>query len=167
MKIFISGLPRSGKTTLVKKIYEDFSTKIKISGFYTEEISIEGKRMGFKIYSIDLGKEFEFAKRRKEKDFEVEYAGYYLNLKILDEIIDKVDLTSKLIIIDEIGKMEMMSKKFENFINEILNKNLNILATVHRSLAEKYKKFGKFYWLERENWEKVYKEIKFVIENYL
>jgi len=167
MKIFVSGLPRSGKTTLVKKIYEDFSSKIKISGFYTEEINIEGKRMGFKIYSMDLKREFEFAKKRREENFEVEYAGYFLNLKILEEIIEKIDLNSKLIIIDEIGKMEMMSKKFESFINEILSKDLNLLATIHRSLAGKYKNLGIFYWLERETWEKIYKEIKFVIENYL
>jgi len=167
MKIFVSGLPRSGKTTLVKKIYEEFKDKIKISGFYTEEISKNNFRLGFKIFSLDSKEEFIFAKKQKEENFNVNYAGYFLNLKVLEDVISKIDENPKLIIIDEIGKMEMLSEKFKNFIFKIMKSDKNVLATLHRSFINQFKNFGKVYWLSKENWENVYKEIKSFIENYL
>ncbi|MEM4757865.1 MAG: nucleoside-triphosphatase, partial [Nanopusillaceae archaeon] len=48
MKIFISGNPKSGKTTLVKKIIQEFG-KENFFGFYTEEIIENKERNGFKI----------------------------------------------------------------------------------------------------------------------
>ena len=37
MRIFISGMPGVGKTTLCRKIYENLKNKIKIVGFLTLE----------------------------------------------------------------------------------------------------------------------------------
>ncbi|MEM5828412.1 MAG: nucleoside-triphosphatase [Candidatus Aenigmatarchaeota archaeon] len=163
MKIFISGLPKSGKTTLIKKIYEEFKEKIKISGFYTEEISKNNYRIGFKIFFIDEEKEYLFASRKNEFNYNISYAGYYLNLDVLEEIIKKINLNAKLLIIDEIGKMEMLSKDFERFIKEVINSKINLLATLHRAYIKEFETFGKVYFLTRESWNKTYEEIKNLI----
>ncbi|MEM5820670.1 MAG: nucleoside-triphosphatase [Candidatus Aenigmatarchaeota archaeon] len=163
MKIFISGLPRSGKTTLIKKIYELYKNKISISGFYTEEILKNNKRIGFEIYSIDLNQKFIFAS--KEIKSNLEYAGYYLFLENLNKIIDSVNLNSKLILIDEIGKMEMFSEKFKKFIEKIMEIEINIIATLHRAYINEFSRFGIVYWLEKEKWNETFQKILKIIEN--
>lgn len=46
MNILITGLPQSGKTTLLKTILTDFPQK---TGFFTNEIRENGTRTGFEI----------------------------------------------------------------------------------------------------------------------
>ncbi|MEM5830382.1 MAG: nucleoside-triphosphatase [Candidatus Aenigmatarchaeota archaeon] len=163
MRIFVSGLPKSGKTTLIKRIYEEFKEKTKISGFFTEEILRNDYRIGFKMFFIDEQKEYLFASKKNEFNSSVSYAGYFLNLRVLEEIVEKIDLNAKLLIIDEIGKMEMLSNKFKNFIQKILKNEINLLATLHRAYIKEFENFGKIYFLSRENWNKVYEEIKNLI----
>jgi len=48
MKILITGLPGSGKTTLCRKIVQNLKGK-KVCGILSEEIREGGERKGFKI----------------------------------------------------------------------------------------------------------------------
>ncbi|MCD6189718.1 MAG: NTPase, partial [Thermococcus sp.] len=58
MKIFITGLPRVGKTTLVLKVAEELkSHNLRIGGFITQEVREKGRRVGFKIKALDTGEE--------------------------------------------------------------------------------------------------------------
>ncbi|MEM0480969.1 MAG: nucleoside-triphosphatase [Candidatus Aenigmatarchaeota archaeon] len=157
MKIFISGLPRTGKTTLCKEIYEKYKEKIKISGFLTLEKRDGNKRDGFEIFELKNKKLYLFASR--EKISNICYAGYYLNLEVLEKVIEEVK-DADLVIIDEIGKMEMMSQKFSSFINSLIKSDKNLLATLHRSFINNFKNFGKIYWLTRENYNQVLNEIE-------
>ncbi len=161
MKIFVSGLPGCGKTTLLKKLYEILKEKFNVDGFITEEIRENKKRVGFKIFLLKLKKEFLFAS--KEIKSNVCYAGYYLDLNSFENAIDLIDLNSQILIIDEIGKMEMESKKFQQFISKILNSNKTIIASVHRNLLNLVKNKGKVYWLNEENRNKIFEEIKQLI----
>ena len=45
--LLITGLPRCGKTTLVKKVIQNTAFYQKSRGFITEEIREKGKRIGF------------------------------------------------------------------------------------------------------------------------
>ena len=49
MHLFILGLPKAGKTTLIKKLVPLIKNA---DGFYTEEIREKKKRVGFKIKTI-------------------------------------------------------------------------------------------------------------------
>ncbi|GLV31172.1 uncharacterized protein CBL_12247 [Carabus blaptoides fortunei] len=53
--ILLTGLPGSGKTTLVRKVCEVLKAKnILVMGFYTEELRNESKsRIGFDIVTLD------------------------------------------------------------------------------------------------------------------
>jgi nucleoside-triphosphatase len=50
--ILVTGLPGSGKTTLIRKLAEKLR-KYDPAGFYTEEIRPHGTRKGFKLTSLD------------------------------------------------------------------------------------------------------------------
>jgi len=156
MKIFITGYPGCGKTRLVKKISKLY--KRNATGFYTEEIREKGKRVGFRIVDIQTGESEIFAHVEFKNGPQV--SKYGVNLDALERIaIPALERKADLYIIDEIGKMEMFSKKFEEKINELLAENVNILATVHRDYKKKFENLGHLVELTRKNWQDAFEKI--------
>ena len=101
--ILITGLPGSGKTTLVEKIVRQLD--VPVAGFITREIRERGNRLGFSIDTFD-GQSGVLA----HVDFKSGYRVGRYGVQI--ETIDKIAVTSLnpsatdvLIVIDEIGKM--------------------------------------------------------------
>ncbi len=156
MIVFVSGLPGSGKTTLIKRIMKKCKSYLAI---ISEEIRVNKERVGFWFVLIDSNKEImkkELAIKREKPNF----GKYFVFVENIEEVLKEAKKRSdrKIIFIDEIGKMERMSKEFDKFVEEIL-KEKNVVATLHREFIKEFKKYGKVYWLTRENFEKVYKEI--------
>lgn len=167
MKIFVSGLPGVGKTTLIYEIVKEFKNKIKISGFLTFSILSNNRRVGFKIFDISSQKEFVFA---HEKIKGIKFGKYFVNISALEKEIQKLEKEideSDLIVIDEIGKMEMLNQKFMSFVSQLIKGEKNLLCTLHRKFINSYKSFGKFYWLTKENKEKIKAEIIKELENFV
>ena len=154
MKIFLTGRPGSGKTTVVKNFIEKFPGKV--CGFLTPEIRESGKRTGFLLKLIPSGEELVFASTQKISS--VKFGKYYLNLENLDKAIEKISANLReceVVAIDEIGKMEMFSPKFKEFIRELLKKDINLLAVVHRAYAKEFEKYGEVIWVRESNREEV------------
>ncbi len=109
--------PGTGKTTAIKKFVELVKGEFKVSGFITEEMRNDlGTRIGFKIITLD-GRIGILADVNLKTGIKV--GKYGVNLKDIEEIaVPSIDLSSDIIIIDEIGKMECFSK---NFVNKVLN----------------------------------------------
>ncbi len=158
MKLFISGNPLSGKTSLIKKLIEDFG-KDRFFGFYTEELRKDKKRVGFVIVttwndskilaSVDVKTPFRVGKYYILKENLDKISEYFLeNLK---QNMDKI------VIIDEIGPMEFYSDKFKEIVKTVLEKDLNLIATVHRKFIHLV---PTYVWLDRGKWWEVYKYIK-------
>jgi nucleoside-triphosphatase len=161
--IFITGLPGCGKTTLIKEILKEL--KIPAKGFFTEEIRKEGERIGFKIVTLS-GKEGILAERGFRSPYKV--SKYGVILKDLEEIgIKEIEEGLKgnfLIVVDEIGKMELFSSKFKEVILKALDSKNKIFGTIiekENPFCDKIKqrKDTKVFYLTRENREKVKKEI--------
>jgi len=135
---FLTGPPRSGKTTLLNKIMEKLSTlNINMDGIICPEIRKGYARIGFKIISLKSGKEGILAKKFAE------WTGprvgkYIVNLKDLDEIGTKTikdaitDKNIDIIIVDEIGIMELKSQNFQKAIIDALNSNKIVLGVIHQ-----------------------------------
>ncbi|RIB35087.1 MAG: hypothetical protein BXU00_03320 [Candidatus Nanoclepta minutus] len=158
MKMFISGNPMSGKTSLIKRLIEDIG-KDKFFGFYTEEIRENKKRIGFKIVTT-YGDEKILSKVDIITPYRV--GKYHVIKENLDEVskymIENLEKNSKkIIIIDEIGPMEMYSEVFNELIRIVLKKDINLIATVHRKLLYIV---PTYIWLERGNWWDWYNYIK-------
>jgi nucleoside-triphosphatase len=100
-------------------------------GFYTEEISEAGTRVGFKLVTLD-GEETVLA----HVDFKTrERVGKYgLNLSTLEAVglkaIREAARTQQLVVIDEIGPMEIRSPIFRDAVSEALDSGAPILATI-------------------------------------
>lgn len=133
MKIFLTGEPGIGKTTIIKKLVDLF--KDKVIGFWTEEFrdSKTGKRLGFKVITTD-GKTTTLASKSLSSPFKV--GSYGVNIEDFEEVViplleKAIKRKNKIIIIDEIGKMELFSEKFINSVKKIVfSKEFNIIATI-------------------------------------
>jgi nucleoside-triphosphatase len=130
MKVFITGKPGSGKTTLIKEVLKHIS-QIPCCGFYTEEIREKGERKGFKVKTIFSKEEALLAHINFEKKFSV--GKYGVDVEGFERVIAK-EFKDKnpetLYIIDEVGPMECYSKRFIGIVEELLRGNFRILGTV-------------------------------------
>ena len=165
--IFITGYPRVGKTTLIKKILEEIEKKC--AGFYTEEIRNEkGNRIGFKIITLEEKREGILAHEEgKRKERVGKYSVFVTEFEEL--IIDEMKKDAELIVIDEIGKMELLSKKFKEQLIVNLEKG-NVIATITKKGGGKYvenlkkREDSKLYELTIENRDRMLDEILQEIE---
>jgi nucleoside-triphosphatase len=129
-KILLTGRPGCGKTTLVKRVVDDLSTS-QAGGFYTEEIRKRGERVGFKI--VTLGREeavlahVDFKTRQRVGKYGLDLFGLET---IGVEAIRRGVRARQLVVIDEIGPMELRSGIFRDVVNDALDADARILATI-------------------------------------
>ena len=127
--ILITGLPGVGKTTLIKKLYEELKP-LRPVGFYTAEIRQEGVRKGFELISLD-GTRGLLSHRELKSPYRV--GSYRVDVKGFEEFLASISWSNpsaRLVIIDEIGKMECLSEKFKKLLIEILDSDKWLIATI-------------------------------------
>ncbi len=104
---------------------------IKCAGFYTEERRRQGQRTGFKIITLD-GAEGTLASAGEKKEPRV--GKYTVHLEEFDKLVlpvlDPIKTPADLYVIDEIGKMELLSQKFTKQLMDLLTQRTHILATI-------------------------------------
>ncbi len=128
INILLTGRPGVGKTTLIMKVAEGIRN-LAVGGFYTKEIRERGVRVGFKILTLD-GRGGLLAHIKHGGVFRV--GKYFVNISDLEElgvgsILDSLD--KDVIIIDEVGKMELFSGKFRDAVLRALDAG-RVLGTI-------------------------------------
>ncbi len=142
-KILITGPPRCGKSTLISMLIEYFKKKsYKIEGFLTPEIRKKGKRIGFDIKNLNTGEQVPLA-RIGTHDLQFKLGRYSIFLENLEKTLDKLKFDdikkADFLIIDEIGKMELFSKKFQELLKKLFKSDISILATIGQKLKHPIK----------------------------
>jgi len=145
LKILITGPPRCGKTTLVSQISSELKEMGKNTfGFITTEVKKGQKRIGFRAIDINSKNEC-WLSRKTNKKTQYMVGSYNVFVDEFEQFLKKcfenfsIDNSNNLIIIDEIGKMELYSKKFISVISEIFKSNNSILATIGQKLRHPIK----------------------------
>ncbi len=119
-----------GKTTLVKRVIEEVGTD-GVIGFVTEEIREGGVRLGFTLKTLD-GLERILAHKKGASNYRV--GRYRVFVDAVDEVVARIEsdfVSARALIVDEIGKMECFSEKFNSFVTRALEEEkLFFLATV-------------------------------------
>ena len=137
IKVLITGEPGVGKTTIVKKLVEKLGDRA--IGFWTEEVRDpkSNRRTGFRIYTTEGKKKIFSSKFFTSKRLVGSYGvnvDYFeeLAIPILKKAIEEAKRDKrKVIVIDEIGKMELFSKKFRELVRGIMHDPaLNVVATI-------------------------------------
>jgi nucleoside-triphosphatase len=131
MKLFLTGNPGVGKTTLICAITERLEG-IMCVGFYTEEKRQSGQRTGFRVVTLD-GQEGTLASLGRQKPTVGKYSIHVEKFeKLVLRYLDPVTTSADLYVIDEIGKMELLSRQFKIRITELLAEPTNLLATISK-----------------------------------
>ena len=130
MRVYLlTGRPGTGKTSLIKQAVAEL--KGKAGGFYTEEIRSQGIRLGFKLVTLD-GQEATLAHIDIPKRYRV--GKYGVDIDSLDRVgvsaLQKAAKESDLVVIDEIGKMELFSANFREAVLDIIGSRKKVLGTI-------------------------------------
>ncbi|MFW9851648.1 MAG: nucleoside-triphosphatase [Candidatus Thorarchaeota archaeon] len=169
--ILITGLPRTGKTTLVLDIIKEM--KKEVIGFVTKEIRVNNTREGFSIETFSGLNKILASKKYKASKYRVASYGVYIeNVDLVVEELTARSMKQKhdFIIIDEIGKMELFSLNFKKFVLKNLDKK-KVLGTIMLRDNEftrniKNREDTLVFNLTKENRESVKKEIMGLIKQY-
>ncbi len=125
----LTGNPGTGKTSLIKQAVGSF--RLKAGGFYTEEIRGQGTRLGFRLVTLD-GREAVLAHIDFDKRFHV--GKYGVDVSIMEKVgvsaLKQAAAECDLIIIDEIGKMEILSPAFRETASSIIDSGKRVLGTI-------------------------------------
>jgi nucleoside-triphosphatase len=127
--LFVTGLPGTGKTTLIQKVLERLPPEMTASGFFTAEIREAGVRVGFAINTLNecsgLLSHVRIGGWTRVGRYGVDVPGFEaLVLPLLEAGM------AGLYVIDEIGKMECLSPAFCNSVKLLLDSEAPVLATV-------------------------------------
>ena len=128
--LIIRGPPRSGKTTIIRKIIAQ--SPVPLKGFYTVEIRDNNKRIGFDAVCISTKKRVELARVTKEGG-NPKIGKYSVFVDLFENFFQECLLNQKItqndvLIIDEIGKMEALSQLFVDSLNFFFD-SVIVLAT--------------------------------------
>ena len=125
----ITGHPGCGKTTLVRRLVDELD--VPAGGFYTQEIRTRGRREGFGLTTLD-GQTATLASVHMSGGPRV--SRYGVNPAAMDEVgapaIERAIAEARLIVIDEIGKMELLSNRFRQAVLAALECGKPVLATI-------------------------------------
>jgi nucleoside-triphosphatase len=129
LKIALTGEPGVGKSTLVRKVIvgESFSS----GGMISQDRRISGRRVGFEICDVGSGALGTLASLDGSGP---KFGRYHINLEDLEEtgarsIEDAID--SDLLVIDEVGPMELFSKRFVAAVENALLLDRRMLVVLH------------------------------------
>ena len=134
--ILITGAPGVGKTTLMERLYYHYKLQgVKVGGFITREAIENGKRVGFRIIDLQSGKEGWLAKAQPGSG--PMYGRYCIILEDLEAIglgaiQTAVDSNLDIVLIDEIGPMEMSSRRFSAGISSFLQNRTGLTVATFK-----------------------------------
>jgi nucleoside-triphosphatase len=129
--VLITGVPGIGKTTIIRQLAEELES-LRPVGFFTEEIRETGSRVGFALAGLD-GERRVLSHLNVRSRYRV--GKYGVDLEAFEAFLGNrrlCDPGNRLVIIDEIGKMECLSPLFRQEIIGILNSEIVCIATIAR-----------------------------------
>lgn len=154
---FISGMPKAGKTTLLRRIIKELkSNGLKVGGFVSPEEKHHGTRTAFYVSDVENGRSAILASVTGSGP---KVSKYYVNVSSFEGIaipamrnMDKYDV----FVIDEIGRMEMKSSKFVSLLDTLFDSKIPVIASVHDDYIDTYGSDGEVILLTENNRESVF-----------
>lgn len=161
--LLLTGQPGAGKTALIKQALA--RARVKGGGFYTEEIRTGGTRQGFRVATLD-GQEAVLAHVDISSRHQI--SKYRVDVGALDRVgvfaLRQALAESDLVVIDEIGKMELLSPRFKEVVTQAMNSGKKVLGTImlnHHPFADEIKRLpqAEVLLVTRDNRSEVMKKV--------
>ncbi len=153
---FITGMPKTGKTTLLHRIIEKLRERgLRVGGFISPEKKVHGTRTGFFVQGIETGKTGRLAGTDATGP---KVSKYYVDIRSFEEIaLPALEKAEKydVLIIDEIGPMELKSRKFVERLDQILESDTHVIASLHNAFIGKFGAYGQIVRITPDNRETI------------
>jgi len=111
--LLLTGHPGIGKTTIIRKVVDALGDRG--GGFYTEEITGPGGRHGIKLITL-YGEEATIAHKDLKAPRYPRVGRYGVDTAALDKVgvkaLKRAIRRNRIVIVDQIGLMELHSRKF-------------------------------------------------------
>jgi len=132
--VFLTGRPGIGKTTVLLKIIDKLRAEgFNVGGMISREVREQKIRIGFEIIDISTGKKGWLAYVGQSSGPRI--GKYRVNLNDLENVgvgaILNAIKNAEIIIIDEIGPMELLSKLFQEAVLKAINCDKPVIGTIH------------------------------------
>ena len=127
-RLLLTGPPQCGKTTVARRVVEDFPGQA--AGFYTREVRVAGRRVGFEIVTLDGEvawlSHVDFPGPHRVGKYGVDLKALHRVALPTLEPAPGIDL----IVVDEVGKMECLSPRFVAAVEGLWSAATPLLITV-------------------------------------
>lgn len=135
LKIGISGTLGIGKTETLREIINMLEDEnISVGGMLTDRILEKNRQVGFQVMDWDTKEKAVFAHLNIDSDISVK--GYNLDLDALDEVgVKAIETAAKekdVILVDEAGKMEVKSDKFNKVVKQAMKVEKPMILTFYK-----------------------------------
>ena len=134
LKVFITGMPGVGKTTVVQEVIAILKERgLKVGGIYCPEIRVGNIRVGFEIIDLLIDKRGILSHIDQSSGPKV--GKYRVNIQDLSNVgvkaLSQAMNEADCIVIDEIGPMEMQGRDFQEVVKHIVEGNKPVLGIIH------------------------------------
>lgn len=132
--LLLTGRPGIGKTTVIREVARRLGARA--GGFYTEEIRTAGKRTGFRLVGLPEGRATAALLASVNERGRYRVGRYSVHLDNLERVgvaaIRQAvhDAAVSVVVIDEIGRMELYSAAFRQAVLQALNSRKPLVATI-------------------------------------
>lgn len=135
LKVGISGLPGAGKTFALLKVIEMLEGDgLKVGGMVTEPIVKRNRREGFSV--MDWATKEKRVLASREIESKVMVGRFGVDLVALEEVgvaaLRNATANCDVIVIDEVGKMEVESPTFIQAVKDALDADKPLILTLHK-----------------------------------
>lgn len=139
LRVFLTGVPGVGKSTVVRKVAEMIQQSgVKVGGMTSGDLRSGTARVGFEIRDLLAGETGVLAHVNQATGPRI--GRYRVRSEDLDRIGAEAILSAikdaDLIVVDEVGPMELTSPRFKDAVQAALTSGKPLLGTVHRNAQD-------------------------------
>lgn len=169
MIFILTGAVHSGKTTLLKKaVYELKKQKFRIDGFLSLAVLKDDEIVGYDLFDLKEEKSIPFIRKKGEKEWQRIGSFFFIpqSLAEAEKIIHR-GKDADILVVDEVGPLELSGKGFWLALKEIVFKSsTKCLLVIRLNILKNFlEKFGTsdvrvFDIREKEIFSRMVRELK-------
>jgi nucleoside-triphosphatase len=132
LRILVEGRPGSGKSTVARRLVDLLRRSgAPVAGFFTEEIREGGRRLGFSVQDVNGNRgvlaHVDIPGPPRVSKYGVDLQAFEtVAIPALQSVPERA-----VVVIDELGKMELASARFRETVADLLDRRLAVVATIH------------------------------------